>query len=311
MTVAVWQVALLRAIAWVSRGVRSPARDMLLTDLAARDAYGRAFGVERAGDNAGAILGPLLAAVLVAVIGIRETMLLSIIPGVLAAVAITVAARRVRRTLTPAAGRRTLTLHLGELRRAGLVRALTPVAMFELGNVATTLLILRASDLLQAGGRDATAATSLAILLYAAHNAAASLAAIGGGHLADRFSARHVFMAGGAVYIGGYLVFAVGPTAWPLLLFGFVLCGVGIGFAETAEATLVARALPDRLRSNGFGVLGLTQAFGDLGATLVAGVLWSLLSPTVAFGYAAAWMVGSLLTARMATHSETNRMTAG
>ena len=118
-------------------------------------------------------------------------------------------------------GRRTLTLNLGELRRAGLARALTPVALFELGNVATTLLILRASDLLQVGGRDATAATSLAILLYAAHNAAASLAAIGGGHLADRFTARHVFMAGAAVYIGGYLVFAVGPTAWPVLLLGF------------------------------------------------------------------------------------------
>lgn len=301
LTVAVWQVAALRAIAWVSRGVRSPARDMLLTDRAARDAYGRAFGVERAGDNAGAILGPLLAAVLVAVIGIRETMLLSIIPGVLAAVAITIAARRVRRTLTPAAGRRTLTLHLGELRRAGLARALTPVALFELGNVATTLLILRASDLLQAGGREATAATSLAILLYAAHNAAASVAAIGGGQLADRFTARHVFMAGAAVYIGGYLVFAVG---WPVLLLGFALCGVGIGFAETAESTLVAKALPERLRSNGFGVLGLTQAFGDLGATLVAGLLWSLLSPTVAFGYAAAWMIGSLLTSRMATHPD-------
>jgi len=307
LTVAVWQVAVLRAIAWVSRGVRSPARDMLLTDLASRDAYGRAFGVERAGDNAGAILGPLLAASLVAVIGIRDAMLLSIIPGVLAAVAITVAARRVRRTLKPAAGRRTLALHLAELRRAGLARTLTPVAMFELGNVATTLLILRTSDLLQAGGRDASAATSLAILLYAAHNATASLAAIGGGHLADRLTARHVFTAGAAVYIAGYLVFAVGWTPWPVLLLGFALCGVGIGFAETAESTLIARALPERLRSNGFGVLGLTQAFGDLGATLVAGLLWSLLSPNVAFGYAAAWMIGSLLTSRMATHPDPTR----
>jgi len=300
LAVAVWQVAILRAFAWVSRGVRSPARDMLLTDLASRDAYGRAFGVERAGDNAGAIIGPLLAAALVALIGIRETMLLSIIPGILAAVAITVAARRVRRTLTPATGRRTLALHLGELRRAGLVRTLTPVAMFELGNIATTLLILRAGDLLQAGGRDATAATSLAIVLYAAHNATATLAAIGGGHLADRFTARHVFMAGTAVYVAGYVVFAIGTTTWPLLLLGFALCGVGIGFAETAESTLIARALPERLRSNGFGVLGLTQAFGDLGATLIAGLLWSLLSPTVAFAYAAAWMIASLLTLRMA-----------
>lgn len=189
LTVAVWQVAALRAVAWISRGLRSPARDMLLTDLSSRDTYGRAFGVERAGDNAGAIIGPLMAAALVSVIGIRDAMLLSIIPGILAAVAITVAARQVRRTLAESTGRRTLTLNLGELRQAGLVRVLTPVALFELGNLATTLLILRATDPLQAGGRDATAAASLAIVLYAAHNAAASVASIGGGHLADRFTA--------------------------------------------------------------------------------------------------------------------------
>jgi MFS family permease len=301
LTVAVWQVAVLRAFAWVSRGLRSPARDMLLTDLSSRDTYGRAFGVERAGDNAGAIIGPLLAAALVTVIGIREAMLLSIIPGVLAAVAITIAARQVRRTLSESAGRRTLTLNLGELRRAGLARTLTPVALFELGNVATTLLILRASDLLQTGGRDVTAATSLAIVLYAAHNGAASLAAIGGGHLADRFTARHVFTAGAVAYVVGYAVFAVGWSGWPVLLVAFLLCGIGIGFAETAESTVIAKGLPDRLRANGFGVLGLTQAFGDLGATLVAGLLWSLVSPTVAFTYAAVWMLGSVVASGLLT----------
>lgn len=274
---------------------------MLLTDLSSRDTYGRAFGVERAGDNAGAIIGPLLAAALVSVIGIRQAMLLSFIPGVLAAVAITIAARRVRRTLAESTGRRTLTLNLGELRRAGLARVLTPVALFELGNGATTLLILRATDLLQDGGRDVTAATSLAIVLYAAHNAAATLAAVGGGHLADRFTARQVFIAGAVAYVFGYAVFAVGWTGWPVLLVAFLLGGIGIGFAETAESTLIARGLPDRLRSNGFGVLGLTQAFGDLGATLVAGLLWSLVSPTVAFTYAAVWIVGSVIASRLLT----------
>ncbi len=296
LAVALWQVAVLRAVAWISRGLRSPARDMLLTDLASRDAYGRAFGVERAGDNTGAILGPVLAAVLVSVIGIREAMLISIVPGLLAAASILVAARQVRRTLRPTTGRRTLALNLGALRRAGLGRVLTPVALFELGNVATTLLILRCGDLLRAGGMDATAAASLAILLYAAHNGAATLASIGGGQVADRLAARHVFMAGAAMYVAGYALFAAGWTGWPVLLVAFVLCGVGIGFAETAESTLIARALPDHLRGNGFGVLGLTQAMGDLGATLVAGLLWSLVSPAVAFGYGAAWMVASLLT---------------
>ncbi|MGH3499245.1 MAG: MFS transporter [Nocardioidaceae bacterium] len=299
LATAVWQVAILRALAWVSRGVRSPARDMLLTSLARSDAYGRAFGVERAGDNAGAIIGPLAAAGLVSVLGVRHAILLAIVPGVLAAVAITIAAREARRTVTDPGSRRTLALNLGELRRAGLARLLTPVALFELGNVATTLLILRATDLLHTGGtggRDLTAATSLAILLFAAHNAAATLAALGGGQLADRVHPRLVFTSGAGVYVGGYVLFAVGTGGWPLLLVAFVLSGVGIGFAETAESTVLARGLPDRLRSNGFGVLGLTQALGDLGSTVVAGMLWALVSPTVAFGYAAVWMAASVVT---------------
>ncbi|MGZ4631543.1 MAG: hypothetical protein ACXV2G_02660, partial [Actinomycetes bacterium] len=95
--------------------------------------------------------------------------------------------------------------------------------------------------------------------------------------------------------VAAYGMFAVDQHAWPVLLVAFVLAGVGIGFAETAETTMVALALPDRLRGNGFGVLGLTQSFGDLGATLVMSWLWAVFSPTVAFGYLAVWMAASLL----------------
>jgi MFS family permease len=289
----------LRALAWVSRGIRSPARDMLLTSLAARDAYGRAFGVERAGDNIGAIIGPLAASGLVAALGIRHAILLAVIPGVLAAAAITVAARDARRTLGDTAARRTLTLNVRELAHAGLARTLTPVALFELGNLATTLLILRATDLLHADGtgRSLTAATSLAILLYAGHNAAATVGALAGGHLADRVDPRAVFAAGGVLYVAAYALFAAGLTAWPVLLVAFLLAGIGIGFGETAESTVVARGLPERLRSNGFGILGLTQAIGDLGATVVAGVLWATVSPLAAFAYAGAWMAASVISA--------------
>jgi MFS family permease len=295
LTVAVWQAAILRALAWVSRGIRSPARDTLLVSLVPRSAYGRASGVERAGDNAGAIVGPLVASLLVGVLGIRHTILLAFIPGVLAAVAITIAAREARRSLATPAARRTLSFNLRELWHAGLPRAISPAALFEFGNLATTLLILRATELLHTAGRGLTEATSLAILLYVGHNAAATVAALAGGQAADRVGPRAVFAVGAACYVAGYGIFAVDQHAWPVLLGAFLISGIGIGLGETAESTTVALLLPDRLRGNGFAVLGLVQAAGDLVATVVAGFLWVALSPTVAFAYAAAWMLASFV----------------
>lgn len=166
-----WQVGILRAAAWVSRGVRTPARDSLLASLVPQEAYGRAFGLERAGDNLGAVAGPLLAALLLTWIGIR--------PGAFAAIAIGIAARESLRS--GSTGRSSGRLQLERLRGHGLFRPLVPIALFELGNVATTLLILRSTQLLTHGGRSVAAATSLAILIYAAHNALASVVAIFGG----------------------------------------------------------------------------------------------------------------------------------
>jgi hypothetical protein len=81
LATTVWQAGILRAAAWVARGARSPARDALLAGLAPRDAYGRSFGVERAGDNLGAVVGPLLASMLVATIGIRASFGFALVPA--------------------------------------------------------------------------------------------------------------------------------------------------------------------------------------------------------------------------------------
>ena len=101
LAVTVWQAGLLRATAWLARGVRSPARDAMLASLAPRTAYGRAFGLERAGDNMGAVLGPLLAAGLVAWLGIRPALYLAAIPGMFAALAIITAAAEARKRVDP------------------------------------------------------------------------------------------------------------------------------------------------------------------------------------------------------------------
>jgi MFS family permease len=291
----VWQAGVLRAAAWVSRGARGPARDALLASLSPKDAYGRSFGVERAGDNLGAVVGPLLASLLVAVVGIRHAFYFALVPGLCAVLAISVAAARAPRVLAVAGQR--ARLELGNLRRAGLLRPLLPVATFELGNVATTLLILRATGLLHHGTRSLTAAASLAILIYAAHNAVAAAGALLGGGWIDRGGPRgprRVLAAGAAAYVLAYGGFALGPHAWPLLLGLFCLAGSGIGLAETAESTLVAQLLPDRLRGSGFGLLGGVQSAGDLLSSAVVGVLYAAVSPTVGFAYAAGWMALSL-----------------
>lgn len=297
LATTVWQAGALRAFAWLSRGLRSPARDALLTTLAPAGAYGRAFGVERAGDNLGAVVGPLLAAGLVGWIGVRPTMLLAAVPGMFALVAILVAAREARQRLSTrpspgSAGR--ARFDFGALRRAGMLRAMTPVALFSLGNVATTLLILRATQLLTTDGRSLTAATQLAVLLYAGHNVVAALASLAGGSAVDRWGPRPVFAGAAAAYVLGYLGFAVGGATPAAIAISFALAGAGIGFAETAQSALVARLLPDAVRGSGFGTLGAVQAGGALLASAVAGILYTAASPAAAFGYAAGWMVLSL-----------------
>ncbi len=89
----------------------------------------------------------------------------------------------------------------------------------------------------------------------------------------------------------------LGAVAGPLLAAAFCLAGVGIGLAETAESTLVAHTQPDDLRGSGFGALGAIQAAGDFASSAVVGLLWTLVSPAVGFGYAAAWMTASLFAA--------------
>jgi MFS family permease len=295
----VWQAGMLRATAWLSRGLRSPARDALLASLSPASARGRAFGFERAGDNLGAVMGPLLAAGLVAWLGVRPALYLAAIPGLFAAAAIIVAARQSRKRTRAGSGSSRRRFEFRALRDAGMLRALLPVALFEFGNLATTLLILRATQLLSSPQRDPTAAASLAILIYAAHNVVATVASLAAGRWYDRTGPRAVFATGAAVYVIAYGVFAAGTHNALAIAVGFALAGAGIGLAEPTQSAVISHLLPDRLRGSGFGVLGAVQATGDLVATVVAGVLYTLVSPGVAFGYAAAWMVVAVIAAGM------------
>jgi MFS family permease len=297
---SVWQAGVLRATAWVARGARGPAKNAMLASLAPPEAYGRAFGYERTMDHLGAVAGPLLAAGLVATIGIRHTIYLSVIPGVLAALAIVAAARE-------AAGRgevirRRVHLELGALHQAGIARALASVTLFELGNCATTLLILRATGLLDPG-RSVADAAAVAVLLFAAHNLVGSALSYPAGRVVDHRGPRVVFGVGLLLFALAYVGFSLTVHSWAVLLVFFALAGAGMGLTDTAEPALVARLLPDELRGSGFGLLGGIQSLGDFVSSAVVGLVWSVVSPTAAFIVAASWMALSLAaTAAISPH---------
>lgn len=292
VTTAVWQVAVLRAGGWAARGLRVPSRNALLADVVPASAYGRAYGFERAMDNLGAIGGPLLALALVALVGVRSAIMLSIVPGLLAAGAIVIAIR-----LAPKLGvreKRPLRIQVRPVLRGGLGRLFIGVGAFELGNAAATLLILRATDLLEPG-RGHDAAVEVALLLYAGYNLAATLVSIPGGQVADRFGNVRVLALGVAAFLLAYLGFGfVGSTVAGLALL-FAAAGIGIGLVETAEHAAVASLAPNEIRGSAFGLLAATQSFGNLAASAIAGLLWTLVSPRLAFLYLAAWMVVSLV----------------
>jgi MFS family permease len=296
---AVWQVGVLRAGAWVARGLRVPARNALLADVVPPAVYGRAYGFERAMDNLGAIAGPLLALALVGLVGVRTAIALSVIPGLLAALAIVYAIRHAPRA--ERRERRPLRLRVRPVLAGRLGRLMIGVSAFEFGNVAATLLILRATELL-APGRGQDRATRLALGLYVAYNLAATVASIPAGRLGDRHGAVRVLALGVGLFGLAYAGFAVGGAGVLVLAPWFVAAGVAIGCVETAEHAAVAALAPVEQRGSAFGLLAAVQSFGNLAASAVAGLLWTAASPRVAFGYLVAWMlvavVGLLTAAR-------------
>ncbi len=276
LATAVWQAGALRIAGWVARGLRGPARSALLADVAPPEAYGRAYGLERAMDNLGAIGGPLLALALVAAVGIRTTIVLSVIPGLLAAGAIVIAIRSAPKI--EQRERRPLRIRVRPVLQGPLGRLFYGIGAFELGNAAATLLILRATDQLDASHSHDTA-VQLGLALYAGYNLAAALTSLPAGGLHDRRGSLLVLALGVICFLAAYVGFAAAGASVALLAVLFLLAGTGKGLVETAEQAAVAVHAPEEIRGSAFGLLAAVQSFGNLGASAVAGALWTLVSP--------------------------------
>jgi len=174
------------------------------------------------------------------------------------------------------------------------------VSFFEAGNVATTLLILRASQQLTPS-LGLNRATQVAIGLYVGYNVAATLASVPAGRLSDKWGAIRVLAVGVFFFLLAYLGFAVTVPNVLILAGSFIVAGLAIGCIETSQHASVAALAPVDLRGSAFGLLATVQSFGNIIASGIAGLLWTVFSPSIAFIYLAAWaLISCVVLARIA-----------
>ncbi|MEW5764802.1 MAG: MFS transporter [Acidobacteriota bacterium] len=263
-----------RLVDRTGKGIRTAPRDAVIADSTAPELRGRAFGVHRALDTAGAAVGPAIAALLLSstTIGIRGIFWLSLLPGVLALVLIPLLRDKVPDS--PPRGRGP---SLGEaVRLGGAYRDfLVVTALFTLANSSDTFLLLKARE---AGFSVAgvTGVYTLFNLFYAAISGPV-------GVWADGWGRRRVvllsFFYYGAVYAGFALA---GSPASVLLL--FVLYGPFQAVEEGVKKAYLSELIPGSLMGSGMGLYHAVRGLALLPASLLTGGLWDALGPGWALG---------------------------
>lgn len=290
------QVFAIRVGDRIGKGIRSAPRDAMLADSVAPAERGRAYGFHRSADHLGAVLGPLVAFVLLqwGGVSLRTVFLLAAVPAALAMVVLVVGVREegvVRRDGTAGEGR-VRGGGGGEARlKAGGAPAplgrrfyayLAVLLLFTLGNSTDAFLLLRARDL------GVTAA--MIPVLWAALHVVKSAASTPAGALSDRAGRRALIVAGWVTYAAVYLGFARASghwAAWGL----FLAYGVFYGLTEGVEKALVADLVPAAARGRAFGWYNLALGIGALPASLLFGAVWD------AWGAPAAFTMGAALAA--------------
>lgn len=260
----------------VGKGLRTSPRDALLAASVSAEQRGIAFGLHRAMDNAGAVIGPLAASALLAVgTGLHDIFLWSLLPALLClALALAIQEPRQNPPSQPSTFRWNLKDMPAELRRYLVV-----VAIFTLGNSSNMFLLLRASEL---GVPQASVP-----LLWAAVSAIAALLSTPLSGLSDKLGRIPLLLGGyiayGLFYLGMGALHEPGPMLW--VLFGFY--GVFMAATEGVEKALIADLAPPELRGTAFGWFNLTAGLFLLPASVVFGWLYQTFSPQIAFGFSA------------------------
>jgi MFS family permease len=287
VTAAAWQVIGLRVVDRLGKGLRTPPRDALIADVTPAPLRGRAFGLQRGLDHAGAVLGPLVAwAMLSGGAGVRTVILASIVPGVavlvLAAWAVTGGNGR-NGAVGSAAGPVSLPPSTASYRP--LPPGLLAISFFYLLRMPETLIILHVQQL--------GIAVAVVPLLWAAVHVVKSSSSLLGGALSDRLGPARTMWLGWVGYAGLAvgMMFATGPLqAWVL----FLALGLVAGLTESPERALVA-AFAGARQGSGFGIYHAASGVAALGGGLLLGAAFQRAGGATAFGVSAGLGLGLAL----------------
>lgn len=284
-----------RFIDRVGKGIRGAPRDALVADITPASIRGAAYGLRQALDSVGAVLGPLLAVLLMLRFAddIRVVLWFAVVPAFIAVGLLVFYVREPDRSHVRGAARKALTwADTARLpRRYWLVVLLG--AVFTLARFSEAFLVLRAQNV--------GLALSYVPLVMIVMNLAYAGAAYPAGAAADRASPRTVLLIGLVLLVAADLVLATATR--PLIVFGgAALWGLHMALTQGLLSKLVADTVPAHLVATGFGIFNLVSGGALLLASVIAGALWSSIGPSATFlagaGFAAVASIGVLAAVR-------------
>jgi len=279
------QVLVIRLTDRVGKGIRTSPRDALIADSVNQRMRGRAYGFHRAADHAGAVVGPMIAFVLLGTLGVplRTLFFLAAIPAALSVIVLVAGVRERPRAPTRS---ETSSVDLSVPMGRRFWAYLAVIFVFTLGNATDAFLLLRASQL--------GVSPALVPILWAMLHVVKSMTSTPSGALSDRLGRRPLIIAGWLLYSGVYLGFALAGAQWHAWAL-FAVYGVFFGLTEGAEKAMVADLVPVARRGTAFGWYNLAIGLGAFPASLIFGVLWDRYGSAVAFQYGAMLAVAAAI----------------
>jgi len=269
-------VLLLRFLDRIGKGLRTAPRDALIAAAVARQVRGQAFGFQRALDHAGAMLGPLLAFVLLSSgMSMEQVFIASVAPGILVVLLLAFGLPSTR-TEPKAVLSQPLRWRMLDTRLRALILASGGLA---LATVPEVFLILWAQD------------RGLQVLwiplVWAAAHGVKTIVALPAGIMSDRLGRLPVVVIGWSLRIVLLLTLALVEGGSVTTWFLFLAYAGGLAFTEGAERALIGDLAPLQLRATVFGLYHLVCGIMVLPGAVLFGVIWQVVSPGAAFVTAA------------------------